>query len=295
MAVPPHLLVLGAAVSVQTGQAWGKLLFTEAGPLGVVALRLASAALILLALHRPALPRGRDLAFVCALGAAIAGMNLVYPALRWLPVGVASTIQLLGPLAVAVCTSRRAADLVFAGVAVLGVLLVRDSSAGALPWQGLVLAVASAASMAAYLLLSRRVGRDTAGLGGLAWAVTVAAVLGVPAGLVHSGDAVLAPDLLAVGVALGLTSAVIPYSLEMAALRRLAPRIVAVLQCGEPVVAALAGLVLLDELLTPTQLVGVGCVIIAATAVTLRSREQDVPPEGETVPRQEGGRPRHSR
>lgn len=256
---------------MQTSQAWGKLLFGEVGPLGVVALRLAFAALFLLALHRPALPRGRDLAFVCALGLAIAGMNLIYPALQWLPVGVASTIQLLGPLAVAVCTSRRVTDVALGGVAVLGVLLVHDTNSGSLPWQGLALAVASAASMAAYLPLSRRVGRHTTNLDGLAWAVTVAAVLGVPTGLVHSANAVLAPELLALGAALGLTSAVIPYSLEMAALRRLAPRVVAVLQCCEPVVAALAGLVLLGELLAPVQVIGIACVIAAATAVTLRS------------------------
>ncbi|RZQ60502.1 EamA family transporter [Amycolatopsis suaedae] len=270
--LPAPLLVLAAAVSTQTGQALGKGLFDSAGPLGVVALRLGFAALVLLAVHRPRLPAPGQRLAVAGLGLAVAGMNLVYPAMWWLPVGVASTVQLLGPLTVALLGSRRPADLAAVGAAGAGVWLVNDpaGSSSTLPWQGLLLAGLSAASMGAYVVLARRVAAESGG-GGLALAVAIAAVLAVPAGAAGDGTALLAPAVLLAGAVVAVVSAVLPYTLEQAALRRLSAATVGVLLAAEPAVAGVAGLLVLDERLGWPQWLGIGCVSAATAVVAARS------------------------
>lgn len=259
------LLVLCAALSTQIGQAFGKQLFGQTGPLGVVALRLGFAAVILVALRRPTLPRGRDALPVLGLGVAIAGMNLIYPAMRYLPVGVASTLQLLGPLTVALLGSRRPADLGIAALAGVGVWLVNDPGAG-VSWPGLVLL--SAASMGGYLVLAGTVAR-CGGASGLALGVGVAALLGVPAGVIQSGSTLLSPELLLAGAGVAVLSAVVPYSLEQAALRRLRAGVVGVLLTTEPAIAGLAGMVVLAEHLSAPRWLGIACISVAAAAATI--------------------------
>lgn len=248
-----HLLVLCAALSTQFGQTFGKGLFGRTSPLGVVAMRLGFAAAILLVLRRPALPRGRAALPVVGLGLTIAGMNLVYPAMVYLPVGVASTLQLLGPLTVAVLGSRRPLDLGIAGLAAVGVWLVNEPGAG-VAWPGLVLALLSAAAMGCYLMLTSRVGPE-----GLALGVALAALLWVPIGVTA-----LSPGVLLAGLGVAVLSAVLPYSLEQAALRRLRPGVVGVLLTAEPAIAGLAGLVVLEEHLSFARWLGILCVSLAA-------------------------------
>ncbi|MBB5917518.1 inner membrane transporter RhtA [Nocardia transvalensis] len=270
--VPAPLFVLAAAVSTQTGQAFGKQLFAQVGPLGVVALRLGIAAIVLVALRRPrALPRGAHGRTVVALGVAIAGMNLIYPALHYLPLGVASTLQLLGPLTVALLGSRRPADAGVVALAVVGLILVRDPAAGPLAWQGLALALLSAAAMGSYLMLSRRVGSGTGSRSMLALAVGVAALIGLPAGFAEDGRALAGGSVLLAGAAVALLSAVVPYSLEMAALQRLPAPVVGTLLTLEPVVAAMSGYVVLHEELSPRRWIGIACICAGAAYVTLSS------------------------
>ncbi|NNH70123.1 EamA family transporter [Nocardia uniformis] len=254
---------------MQTGQAFGKQLFAQVGPGGVVALRLGIAALILLALCRPrTMPRGARLWNVLGLGAAIAGMNLIYPALLYLPLGVASSLQLLGPLTVALCSSRRAVDLGVVALVVTGVWLVRDPASGSLAWQGIVLALLSAASMGAYLLLARRVGSGADSRSVLALGVAAGALLAAPWGVIQDGRTLIDPGVLAAATVVALLSAVIPYSLELAALQRLSAGIVGTLLTLEPVVAALAGLVLLHEGVSAQRWTGIVCISAAAAYVT---------------------------
>ncbi|WP_234426554.1 EamA family transporter [Streptomyces niger] len=277
--VPAPALVLGSVCSVQIGQALGKGLFgTVGGPWGAVALRLGLAAALLLAVWRPRLPERRgDLLAVLALGTAIAGMNLVYPALRHLPLGAAVTIQLTGPLVVSLLAVRRRRDAAWGLLAVVGLFLFTDpGSARSLPLIGVAFAVASAVAMGTYLLLSRHVGARMTGGGPLALAVAWAALLSLPAGVAESGTRLLAPAALALGLLVAVLSAAVPYSLELTALRRLPARTVGVLQSLEPVVAGLAGAVLLDETLSAAQWAATGCIALAsAGAVSGTARRPD--------------------
>jgi inner membrane transporter RhtA len=271
---PAPLLVLGSVVSVQVGQAVGKRAFDLLEPAGVVTLRLGLAALVLLAVLRPRLPADtRALGLVVAFGTAIAGMNLVYPAMQHLPLGVATSLQLLGPLTVALAGSRRPRDIAWALLAAAGVLLFSGwAGGGPLPVAGVLLALGSGAAMGCYLLLSRRAGK--ADPGALALAVAWAAIISLPFGVSASGADLVQPPMLAVGLLVAVLSAVLPYSLDLAALRRLPPRTVGVLESLEPVVGALAGLVVLAEVLDARQWVAVACITAAsagAVATTRRS------------------------
>ncbi|NUP26961.1 MAG: EamA family transporter [Nocardia sp.] len=268
--IPAPLLVLAAAFCTQSGQALGKHLFDRLDPLGVLCLRLGIAALIVVGLYRPIRrPRTRrQAAAVAGFGVAVAGMNLIYPALEYLPLGVASTIQLMGPLTVAVAGSRSARDLVVVALAAAGLWLIRDPASGPLHWQGLLLAGASAVAMGSYLLLSRELA-GTLGHSALAVALPVAACLWLPAGIANNGATMIQPQMLAWGAAVAILSAAVPYSLEMAALERISAATAGVLLSLEPVVAAIAGLLVLDETLSIRRSLGIA-VICVATATAIR-------------------------
>jgi threonine/homoserine efflux transporter RhtA len=166
------LLVLGSVLSIQFGQALGKGLFGAIGPLGVVALRLGIAAALLLLLYRPALRRRRaEWVLILGFGTAIAGMNVIYLALPHLPLGLATSLQLLGPITLALLTSRRPLDLGFALLAGFGVWLFHGPSNSAASVVGIGLALLSGAAMAVYLLLSKRAGARMTGGAPLALAL----------------------------------------------------------------------------------------------------------------------------
>jgi inner membrane transporter RhtA len=266
--------MLGSVLSIQFGQALGKQLAGAVGAPGAVALRLGPAALVLLLLYRPALPRGRaEAGLVLGFGTAIAGMNLIYPALTRLPLGLAGSLQLLGPITLALVTSRRPRDVGCAVLAGAGVWLFHTPHAAHFPLGGVLLALASGACMAAYLLLSKAAGSRGAGAGTLALALTWAAVLTVPLGVAETGTRLLTPSALLTGVAVAVLSAVVPYSLELAALRRLPARTVGVLAGLEPASAGLAGALVLDEHLGAAQWAALACVGVAgAGAVAPRGR-----------------------
>jgi inner membrane transporter RhtA len=276
--VPAPALVLAAVVSVQTGAALAKSLFAELGPLGATTLRLLTGTVLLLLIWRPRLPReGRLL--IAGYGAALGCMNLsFYLALDRIPLGAAVTVEFLGPLAVAVLGSRRGRDLAAAGLAGAGILLLARGGDGALNPAGLALAALAGMCWAAYILLSSAVGRRVAGGSPLALAMVVASALTLPfgAGAAISADV---PTLLT-GAAVGVLSSVIPYSLELEALRTLPPRTFGVLLSLEPAAAALSGLVFLSETLSLRQWTGIGCVVLASAAATLWARQQPVAATG---------------
>jgi inner membrane transporter RhtA len=275
---PAPLLVLAAIVSVQFGGALAATLVPRIGAAGSVALRLVLAAAVLLAVSRPGL-RGRsgaDWLTVSAFAVVLGLMNLAfYSSLARLPIGVAVTVEFVGPLVLATVLSRRLRDLVAVVGAALGVALI--SGALTAPWDqlevpGILLALAAGACWAAYILLSARTGTRFAQLDGLAIAMAIAAVLVAPVGLGTAGTALLTWDALWRGAGIALLSSVLPYSLELVALRRLSARVFGVLLSLEPAVAALAGLVVLGQSLTRPQLLGLGCVM-AASASVMGSRD----------------------
>ncbi|WP_245847893.1 EamA family transporter [Lentzea kentuckyensis] len=274
--IPPTALVLLGIVSVQVGAAVAKQLFTVAGAAGTVTLRLVFAALVLLAIWRPSVRIDRHtLVVVVSYGVVLGAMNLCfYAALERIPLGAAVTIEFLGPLAVAVAGSRRWLDGLWVLLAGAGVVLLTGVEGGLL-WTGVLFALAAGACWAAYILLTAKLGSKTDDGKGLALAMVVGAVVALPFGISSAGTAMLGPVLLAAGFAVALMSSVIPYSLELEALRRMPPRVFGILMSMEPAVAALAGLVLLGEQLTPAQWVAVCCVVIASVGST-RSAKPEV-------------------
>jgi inner membrane transporter RhtA len=284
--VPAPLLVLSAVVSVQFGGALAATLIPRVGVFGSVTLRLAVAAALLLVIVRPRL-RGRtrkDWLVVGAFGGVLAMMNLFfYGSLARLPIGVAVTIEFIGPLVLATVLSRRPRDLVAVAGAAVGVVLI--SGVASTPWAdidlaGLGLALAAGAAWAAYIVFSARTGARFAQLDGLAIAMTIAAMLVAPVGVVTAGSALWTPDAVWLGVGIAVLSSVLPYSLELIALRRMAAHVFGILLSTEPAVAALAGLVVLGQHLSPLQLLGMACVV-AASGLVMGARS--VPPMPEAV------------
>lgn len=273
--IPPTALVLLGIVSVQVGAAVAKQLFTVAGAAGTVTLRLVVAALVLVVIWRPSLRMDRrTLLVVVTYGVVLAVMNLCfYAALARIPLGAAVTIEFLGPLAVAVAGSRRWLDGLWVLLAGVGVVLLTRVQGG-LALSGVLFALAAGACWAAYILVTAKLGSKTSDGKGLALAMVVGAVVALPFGVSSAGTAMLDPVVLAAGFAVALMSSVIPYSLELEALRRMPPRVFGILMSLEPAVAALAGLLLLGEHLKPAQWVAVCCVVIASVGATRSARPE---------------------
>jgi inner membrane transporter RhtA len=278
---PPEVLVLGGIASVQFGAALADKLFAQAGPGGVVFLRLLLSAVILVAYARPTV-RGRpraDTAAVVGFGLVLGAMNWsFYEALDRLPLGVAVTIEFTGPLVVAIIGSRRLLDLVWVALAGGGVALLasRGSSEGVHPL-GVLLALVAAVCWALYILLSQRVGRAFARLDGLAVALAIGTLVVTPAGIVQGGDALLRPHVFFGGLGVALLSSLIPYSLELMALRRLSAYGFGLMMSLEPAVAALAGVIVLGQSLTAVLSIALVMVVAASLGNTLTARRLPAP------------------
>jgi inner membrane transporter RhtA len=268
--------VLGAIASVQFGSAFADRLFDRAGPAGVVLLRLALSAMILLVIVRPSL-RGRtrrDLAWAIGFGCVLGGMNWsFYQALNLLPLGVAVTIEFVGPLTVAIVGSRRALDVVWALLAAGGVtLLAGNAFSGSLSVEGMVLAVVAGTCWAAYIIASKRVGNSFSGLAGLSIALCVGTLLVLPAGLIEGGRELVTPVVLGGGLLVALMSSLIPYSLEITALRNLSAQSFGLLMSLEPAAAALAGVIVLGQRVHLRTAIAILLVVAASLGTTLASR-----------------------
>lgn len=263
-------LVLAAIASVQFGAAVAKDLFDRIDPTGMVFLRLATSTVVFLLIARPRL-RGRSLddwLVVLGFGVSLGLMNWsIYQAFARIPLGLAVTIEFVGPLSIAVLGSRRARDLVWVALAAIGVVLLGFQPDG-MTIPGVLYALLAGAAWASYILLSASTGRRWQGIDGLAVASAVATALLLPAVFTSGIGALAHVDLLLMGAAVGLLSSVIPYSLELAALRSLKPAVFGILMSLEPAAAALAAIIVLQEFLSPWQWVAMGCVIAASVGAT---------------------------
>jgi inner membrane transporter RhtA len=272
-AIPPTSLVLLSIFSVQLGAAIAKGLFGSLGPTGTVFLRVGFAALVLLALWRPRLGgyERRDYLVAVLFGLALAGMNLsIYLSFDRIPLGVAVTLEFVGPLGVAVAGSRRWLDLLWVVLAATGILLLAPLGIfeTGLDPLGVAFAFLAGGFWAAYILLSARTGRSFPGVTGLVIALCVGAVALAPVGIVGAGTALLDPGLLLAGFGVAMLSSLIPYSLELEALRKLPARVFGVLMSLEPAVAALMGFIVLGERLELQALVAVLLVTVAAAGAS---------------------------
>jgi inner membrane transporter RhtA len=270
---PAELLVVGGIASVQIGAAFATKLFDHLGPAGTVLLRVAFAALVLLAIWRPSL-RGwsvGDLRLVALFGLTLAFMNLCfYEALNHIHLGIAVTLEFVGPLAVALAGMRSRLDLLWALLAGAGVALLGGVSGANLT--GVFFALLAGALWGAYILLNARVGRTFSGGGALAVAMTIGVIPLIPFGIADAGSELLKPNLLAVAFGVAMLSSVVPYSLELEALRRLRPSVFGVLMSLEPAMAALAGFLIIGQDLSALDVVAIALVVVASAGATREAR-----------------------
>ncbi|QNE21145.1 EamA family transporter [Kribbella qitaiheensis] len=269
--VPPTAMVLGGVVSVQFGGALAAQLIEKLGAVGTVSLRLALAVPILLVIARPGLKQRtkRDFLAVVAFGIVLGLMNLsFYLSLERLPLGVAVTIEFIGPLGLAAAMSRKRRDLIAVAGAALGVVLVNGHELSAVNWLGVAFAGLAGVLWACYILLSAETGRRFAQLDGLALAIVVSALITTPFGFASAGSELLHWHSLVAGLAIAVLSSVLPYSLETLALRRMKPAVFGILMSLEPAVGATAGFLILSQRLAVIQLAGMACVVAASIAIT---------------------------
>ncbi|MEU1306830.1 EamA family transporter [Streptomyces shenzhenensis] len=263
----PVGLVLSGGISVQFGAALAVTLMPRAGALGVVTLRLFAAAVVLLLVCRPRL-RGHsrtDWGTVIVFGVTMAAMNgLFYQAADRIPLGAAVTLEVLGPLALSVLASRRAVNAVWAALALAGVFLLGGGGFTDLDPAGVAFALGAGAMWATYIVFSARTGRRFPQADGLALAMAVAALVFLPLGIAESGGKLLDPTTVALGSAVAVLSSVLPYTLELLALRRMPASTFAVLMSLEPALAATAGFLILSQSLSLTQSLAIALVVAAS-------------------------------
>ncbi len=261
--------------SIQFGAALAATLFAQLGPAGTSLLRLAFAAVILVAVTgaRPGAHPRVHLRLAALLGLTLAAMNLCfYEALDRIALGPAVTVEFIGPLAVAVVGSRRRLDLVWVVLAGAGILLLSQGLPGGSDYSGVALAALAGCFWAAYILINARVAGAFEGSTGLALAMCVGAAALVIPGSVGAGGALFSVPLLALGAAVALMSSVIPYSLETEALRRLPANVFSVLMSLEPAIASLAGLLVLGQRLRPREVVAIALVVLASGGASRGAR-----------------------
>lgn len=276
------MVVLGS-IAVEVGAALAISIFPRTGPVGIVTLRLVFAALVLLIAFRPKL-RGRtrsDWLTVAGFGIVLGTMNVVfYLALERLPLGATVTIEYLGPLILSVVTARRALAWIWAVMAFGGVILLSRGGFGHLDTIGVLFALAAGACWVGYILLAARTGTRFGRLDGLAIAMAVGAIGVLPLGIVTAGPVLIQPEILLIGLGVALLSSAIPYGLEMLALRRLHAATFSILLSLAPALAALAGLVILQQQLTILDVVAILLVVLASMgAVRFAQPNRPVVPE----------------
>ena len=292
-------LAVGSMLSVQVGLAASVDVFDRVGPLGAAWLRLAWAGVILLVVVRPRLRDfdRRTLLACTVLGVVTAFMTILFmEAVARIPLGTASACEFLGPLGVAAARSGDRRLLAWPALAAVGVVLLTEPWHGRVNLTGVLLALGAACCWAAYILLTQHVGDEVTGIGGLAVSLPVAGLVGTavagPATLPH-----LDGQVLLIGLGLAVLLPVVPFSLEMLALRRLTTAAFGTLMSLEPAIALVVGLVLLGQVPGPWPVLGIAFVVAAGvgaqrTGARRRAAIGEVP-AGSRAER--GGRPRSAR
>jgi inner membrane transporter RhtA len=277
------LVVLGL-ICQEVGAAVAVTVFPQAGPIGMVTMRLVFSAVLMLVIFRPSV-RGRmrgDWLTVVAFGLVLAGMNaLFYLALDRLDLGVTLTLEILGPLVLSVVLSRRLSSWLWAALALAGVALLGLADGADLDPLGVVLALGAGAAWAGYILLSARTGQRFGRLDGLAFAMAIGGIVILPFGALTAGPALLHPEVLLLGLAVAVLSSAVPYGLELLALRRLAASTFSILLSLAPALAAVAGWLILGQALSPTDVVAIGLVVVASMGA-VRAAARAAAPEPPT-------------
>lgn len=274
--VPPWALAVTAMLSVQLGSALSVDLIPVVGPAGTAWLRLTMGAVILLALVRPPLRtiRRRDLPALLGLGVTTGLVTVCFlAAIEHLPLGTAVAIEFLGPLTVAAVLSHSRQALLWPGLALFGVVLLTQPWQGGVNLPGLAFAALAAVGWAVYILLTQRIGDRFSGISGLALTVPIAAVtaavVGVPQAAGH-----ITPGVLAAAAGLAVLLPVLPFALEMIALRRMTPAAFGTLMALEPAFGVLLGLLILHQQPSAGQGAGLLLVVLAGAAAQRGGRRR---------------------
>jgi inner membrane transporter RhtA len=272
----PLVALAASLISQNLGAAIAKSLFPVVGVEGMTALRIGLSALLLLAFWRPwrTPVARRDLGNLVIYGAMLGGMNLcIYHAFGRIPIGIATAIETTGPLAVVLAASRRALDAAWVALALAGLaLLLPLASDRPLDPVGLLFAFGAALSWALYIVFGKRVSTLASGQA-VSLGMLVAALFAVPIGIAHAGSAMLVPTTLLAGLGVAVLSSAVPYSLEMAALRRMPRHVFGILVSATPAVGAACGALVLGERLGALQWLAIACIIGASAGGAATSRE----------------------
>ncbi len=277
----PVGLLLIAMASIQSGASLAKGMFPVVGAQGTTTLRLVFASIIMLLLQRPWRARftGKALQTVLVYGLALGGMNfLFYMSLRSVPLGIAVALEFTGPLAVALCASRKPLDFLWIALAIVGLLLLIPTGASetAIDPVGASYALGAGVCWALYILFGQKAGAEN-GIQTAALGVLIAALLVTPLGIAHAGAALLTPSLIPMALGVAVLSTALPYSLEMVALTRIPARTFGTLMSIEPAFGALSGLLFLHEYLSLAQWAAIACIIFASIGATMTMRRDSKP------------------
>lgn len=275
--LPISALVI-AMVSIQVGASFAKTLFPVLGPEGTTALRLSFGALMLIIVLRPwrAVGIKQNWRVLALYGVNLGIMNLFYyMAVERIPLGIATAIEFLGPLAVAVCASRRRTDFVWVTFAAMGILLLLPFKAGAASLDpiGIFYALLAALGWAFYIIIGKKAG-DAIGGSAPALGMLIGAIVVLPVGIFEAGPALLAWSIIPLALVVAGLSSAIPFAFEMVALRRLKPQAYGTLTSMEPAIGAFSGLIILHEALSPTQWLAISLIICASIGTTLTTERK---------------------
>ena len=277
--IPPIPAVLFAIISVQSGAAIAKTLFPAIGAAGTASLRIGISAIILLAVYRPNLLKitPNQWKIVIRYGLSLGAMNLIfYLAIERIPIGLAVTLEFIGPLVVAVMGSKRLIHYLWVLLAAAGIVLIAPWSNDGIDLLGVLFALLAGALWAAYIVLGTKVSKIMKGGDAVATGMLFASVLIVPFGILENGLNNLTPTFLYLGIALALLSSAIPFTLEMKALAQLPARTFSILMSLEPAAASIFAFIFLQEYLTFNEILAVVFVVIASVGSTITSKRTTI-------------------
>jgi len=275
--IPPVPAVLLAIVSVQGGAAIAKSIFPVMGAAGTVALRIGISAVILFAIYKPNLKTTTksEWRLISWYGLVLGAMNTsFYLALSRIPLGLAVTLEFIGPLLLAISTSRKIADFLWVLLAAAGIALIAPWSAQSnIDLIGALLALLAGAFWAAYIVIGGKLSQIMDGGKAVSMGLLIASFVAVPAGIIEGNLAQLTPMMLLMGLGIALLSSAIPYTLEMNALKHMPAKTFSILMSLEPAVAAFCGLLFLREQLSVLEWAAIALVVVASTGATLSKKK----------------------
>ncbi|RZJ68848.1 MAG: DMT family transporter [Flavobacterium sp.] len=277
--LPPVPAVLLSIISVQCGAAIAKGLFPEIGAAATASLRIGLSAIILLVAFRPNLTKlnAKQWKYVILYGLSLGAMNMVfYMAIERIPIGLGVTLEFVGPLLLAIFSSKKAIDFIWIVLAAIGIALIAPWTSNGLNLIGVLLALLAGGFWAAYIILGGRISKIMKGGEAVAVGMLFATLLILPFGIFSGGLNQLSPKLLGLGASLALLSSAIPFTLEINALKQLPARTFSILMSLEPAMAALAAFVFLQEYLSLTECIAVACVVIASAGSAITAKRSKV-------------------